>query len=64
MKNETGDAYITKTPQEEIELCEHCPYPRPICGDKGCTYFRKRKAELRKNVWRKRRHVGEINYTD
>ena len=48
MKHKTEDAYITKTPQEEIDICEHCPYPLPRCGDKGCVYFRERKAEFRK----------------
>ena len=47
MNNKTSDAYITKTPQEEIEICEKCPHPYPKCGDCGCSYFRRKKAELK-----------------
>ena len=48
MKERKRDELITKTPQEEIEICEHCPYPRPICGDDGCGHFKMIKAALLK----------------
>ena len=48
MKNKVGDAYITYTAKEEIEICEHCPYPLPKCRDYGCKYFLDKKAELKK----------------
>lgn len=46
MNDKKADPYITSTPQEEIEICENCPYPWPICGDGGCKHFKKIKSVL------------------
>lgn len=40
------DVYMTITPKNEIEICEKCPYPLPICGANGCAHFKIEKAKL------------------
>ena len=45
MKMKQYDSYSTYTPPEEIDICEHCPYPKPICGANGCAHFREIKAK-------------------
>jgi alanyl-tRNA synthetase len=37
---EEKDKYVTYTPQALIEVCKNCPYPKPICGEKGCDKYR------------------------
>lgn len=40
------DSYLTYTPPEEVAICEHCPYPKPKCGEKGCKHFQEKKAAI------------------
>ena len=40
IKTEEKDAYVTFTPQALIDFCRDCPYPLPICGDKGCEEYK------------------------
>lgn len=45
----TYDSYMTYTPPELVEVCEHCPYPKPECGWNGCAHFKeKREAYMAK----------------
>lgn len=46
MKPNKRNPFITHTPQEEIEICEKCPYPKPKCGANGCDYFISKKKRL------------------
>ena len=32
--------------KDEVEICEHCPYPLPRCKTNGCAYFKEKKAAL------------------
>ena len=48
MNVEKHDPHITITPRAEVEICENCPYPNPICGASGCQHFKAKKAELLK----------------
>lgn len=48
-----NDVYITKTPQEEIDICEACPFPKPKCKDKGCDWFIEQKRKLKEKEEKK-----------
>ena len=41
-----SDVYSAHTPKDEVEICEHCPYPLPRCKTNGCAYFKEKKAAL------------------
>lgn len=56
MKPNKKNPFITFTPQEEIDICEHCPYPRPKCRDKGCDYFI---SEKRRIAQEKKQQTGK-----
>lgn len=61
-KGEKHNAILDKgtyTPQEEIEICEKCPYPLPKCGANGCAHFRKEKAKILEERQDKRRLRGK-----
>jgi hypothetical protein len=49
MRYSNYDPFITWTCQEEIKICEQCPYKEPICGDKGCEHFKKQKRIIEQN---------------
>ena len=57
MKYKKPDKYITLTPQCEIDICENCPFPLPVCGRDGCEYFRNEKAKFLEAKGDKRRRV-------
>lgn len=40
------EAYMTYTPQALIDLCKDCPYPLPICGEKGCEEYKALRQRL------------------
>ena len=58
------DPHITITPKEEVEICENCPYPSPICGANGCKHFKTLKAELLAKRGDNRRLRGKIKNGD
>ena len=60
MNVEKHDPHITITPRAEVEICENCPYPSPICGASGCQHFKAKKAELLKAKGDNRRLRGKI----
>ena len=37
---------MTYTPQALIDLCKDCPYPLPICGEKGCEEYKALRQRL------------------
>ena len=53
------DPYMTYPPPELVDACEHCPYPKPKCGEKGCKHFQERKAEYLSKKNDKRRFRKE-----
>lgn len=59
MKYKKPDVYITLTPKNEIEICEKCPHPKPICGANGCEHFREQKAKILEARGDKRRLRGK-----
>jgi hypothetical protein len=59
MNYKKPDKYMTLTPKSEIEICEKCPYPQPICKSKGCEYFRQAKAKILEERNDKRRLGGK-----
>lgn len=51
MKYKHYDPYITYTSQEEIEICENCPYDDCIGKSTNeCDYYRKQKRLLKKKT--------------
>ena len=59
MNYKKPDAYITLTPKSEVEICEHCPHPKPVCGANGCQHFKERKAKLLEERGDRRRLRGK-----